>query len=155
MDIVRPKTERERTEYKDLKQADSTQVLLARMSEHAQENYVKKHKPYCRKCCQVEFELKTHMIKSEQQLKLGYTITDEHPLLIKAAQEFDVDKYGATDGFDVVGDTVRTEKKLVGANMWVDIVIIEKTYACKKYGHKCIISVPKEELEHPVKVEKK
>ena len=72
-----------------------------------------------------------------------------HPELIKLANEFPIEKYGEEKTFKFLGEARRPEKKLVGANMWVDVVIVDRKYACEKFGHACTISVPQEELEKP------
>lgn len=144
--IARPKTPEERAEYKDLKQKDARQTFLTRLAEVGQK-YVEKHDPYCTKCAIAEFDLELMKKKTEISMRTGADADEFSPTLIEFAKEHPLEKYGDLSSFKLVGERQRTEKRLVGANTWIDMVIIEKDYACKAFGHRCCISCSKEEYE--------
>jgi len=151
MNIMRRKTEREQGDYKDLKRLDAERIFLTRLAEEEQKHCIA-HTPYCTKCANAEFEYEVSKTKMESRLKYGKDMADEDPALIETARKFPLEKFGSDNFFDLVGEVLRTEKKLVGANTWVDIVVVERNYVCKRYGHGCTISVPREEIDNPVVV---
>ena len=149
MGIIRRLSPEEKDDGKELGDVSTSDIFLSRLAEYEQE-FVEAQKPFCTPCAMAEFDMKRQEIKIRERLKTGIDISDDDPVFIKLAQDFDLSAYGQTNYFNLIGEVLKTEKKLAGTNTWVDILIVEKNYACKKYNHGRTVSVPKEELKGPI-----
>jgi len=144
MRLAREKTEDEKNEYKDLHEMTAEVVFMDKANRVAQD-FVKAHKPYCRKCALEHFKMQKSNLYNELKMQYNREFTEKEKPFIDLVDNFDFAKYGAPEHFTLIGIERKNIRRREGGDVWFELVV-NKSFACKPYGHGCTVSIAQSEM---------
>jgi len=144
MRLAREKTEEEKAEFKDLHEKTAETYFMDKMNRFAQA-FVERHKPYCRKCAMEEFKMKKQTMYNEMKMRYKRDFTEKEKPFVDLADNFDLTKYGSSEHFTLIGTERKNIRRREGGDVWFELVV-NKSFACKPYGHGCTVSIAQSEM---------
>jgi len=144
MRLGREKTEDEKAEYKDLHEKTAEVYFMDKANRYSHD-FVKQHKPYCRKCALEEFKMQKQTLLHELKMRHNRDFTEKEPPFIDLVDKFDFAKYGAPEHFTLIGVERKNIRRREGGDVWFELVV-NKSYVCKPYNHGCTVSIAQSDM---------
>ena len=146
--ILRPQTELEKTQYKEMGSKDFQYEFRKKLITKEQE-YVKAHKPFCYRCAKMDFEDKISTRVTESGRMSGdLTLEQIKSMKIDIG---DLDDYGKPEKFTKHKDNQEViENKIMDGIRTPVVVGHNKAYKCKQRGCIRTIFIPLEKQENKI-----